>query len=269
MADQDDALDRLNQRLDVLSLKLDRQTLQMQAPPAEKKQAWWVTAIQFLGLPAAVVAIVMQTGQTAQMFESKEKTAAEARKVEAEAEKIRVESEKLRLELKEQQAKLAKESVSGAQVDATLNNIRATLASLDEMERRIRNERAESLLRKFIILWAAVWAIGLVFDIFTQLWSILLNSVTASIFMNRRHDGGERHQRLVRRISIVLPVMHQIPSLLRWAVQLSVLITLVGPVFDGVAQLNGADVTFRDVIRNVATAQFSTAIGQLARAMGA
>jgi hypothetical protein len=240
--------------------------------PSDKKPAWWLTAIQFLGLPAAVIAIVMQSGQTAQVFQSKDKTLAEVHKTEAEAQKTQAETEQLRLDLKEKEAKLASQKVSGAaqnvaQLDATINSIRATLSSIDVVSRKLRYERAELLLSKYVVLWAAIWAVGIVFDIFTQLWNLVSSSIVASIF-TRPYSDSRRREKLVRRLSIVLPVLNQLPHFLRWAFQLSILVALVGPLFDSLAAFNGSSVTLRSVFNSILTAHFSTAVAKIARAVG-
>jgi putative exporter of polyketide antibiotics len=122
-------------------------------------------------------------------------------------------------------------------------------------------------LAKYVILWAAIWAIGIAFDIFGQLWNLIVNSVAASVFTRRNRDP-KRQEVIVRRLSLTLPILNQIPYLLRWSLQLAILVALVSPLFDNLARFNGSDVTLRSVFGSIATGHFSAAVSRIAKAVG-
>jgi len=90
--------DILQRRIEVLELELKKRDLESATkPPATK--SWWGTTIEFLALPAAVLAIVLQLTQASGDIKTQAKTEAETAKAKVDTAKALVETEKLQLEL--------------------------------------------------------------------------------------------------------------------------------------------------------------------------
>jgi hypothetical protein len=251
------ALQPLTERIDLLSLKLQKQELQ-RGLETEDKKPWWSTAIQFLALPAAVLAILLQAGNVLSVAPDRDKTLAEAAKTRAETLKTQAELELLL----DQIAGKRGEGVKAYQeeIERTLPQLRETLARLDALVRP--RSLFEELFPKYIILWALFLGVALIFQILQQFWSLGLSSATALIFASDK-PPSERRKRARRVFSVAVPILHPLPNLLDWAIRVVIFGALVVPLFDEVATALGSDFTFSSVWESARELNFGEAVSRV------
>ena len=254
----------LTDRLEILSLKLDKQSLEASAKaPATKP--WWGTLLEFLALPAAILAIVFQIVQTTG-------TVGTGAKTEAETEKIKTEEIKTRVELQVLLDSIAEKRQQGAEaykneIEKTLPKLQETVERLKALEAQSNRFLIESTLAKFVLLWIIFHAVGLVFDIFSQLWSTLLSGGALAIFnrklKNRDEKSREKSERVRKLTTWAVAVLSPVPSILRWSVQLSIFIALMVPLFDEISRVLGSDITFQAVFNSAKSLSIGDAIGKV------
>ncbi len=261
----DQKVQALTQKLEILSLKLEKQALesQMKAPASKP---WWGTLLEFLALPAAILAIVLQITQTSGTFETQEKTVAET-------EKIRTEEIKTRVELQQLLDSIAEKKQKGVQayrdeVERTLPQLKAAVERLQALESQSSRFSIGISLTKFVILWVVFHAVDLAFDVLAQVWATLLSGTAIAVF-NRKEASKEgrrdriRRERMQRFMTWSVTVLSPVPSILRWSIQLSIFIALVIPLFDELAKLLGSNVTFISVFESAKALKIGEAIGKI------
>ena len=257
-------LQPIAQKLEILTLKIEKQALEASAKAgtAAPAKAWWLTVVEFLALPAAIMAIVFQITQTTGNVQSQEKTAAETQKIRTEEIKTRAELEQLLDTIAEKKQKGVE--AYRDEVEKTLPKLQETVERLKSLDAQSNRMFIESALAKYIILWVIFHAISLVFDILTQVWATLLSSSVVT-FYNRRPKKGDEEKFEWRRkfVSWAVPVLSPIPSILRWSIQLSIFIALMIPLFDEVSRLLGSNLTFDSVFESAKALRISEAIGKV------
>lgn len=246
---QESAVERLSIKIERMELEQKRKELE--ASGKQPQKAWWVTIVEFLALPAAVIAIVAQLTGTLGTVHDQEKTQAETQKIRTEEIKTRAELEGLLDELAEKKQK-GVESYR-AEVEKTLPQLQDTLDRLRAINAQSDKALLERVLPKYILLWILFHAVGLFFDVIAQAWSALLASTTMAVF-NRRRDGKfeekkeARWDRIRRTTQWVVTFAAMIPNVLRWSIQLSIFVALMVPLFNETAHLLGSDITFDHII---------------------
>lgn len=254
----------LTDRIELLTLKMEKQALEASVKTPTAKP-WWATVLEFLALPAAILAIVFQIAQTTGTVGTQAKT-------EAETEKIKTEEIKTRVELQQLLDTIAEKRQKGAEaykdeIEKTLPKLQETVERLKAVETQSNRFLIESALAKYVILWIIFHAVGLVFDIFSQLWSTLLSSGAMAVFNRKPKDrddkSREKSERLRRLASWSVAVLSPIPSILRWSIQLSIFIALMIPLFNEVSRALGSDLTFHAVFESAKALRIGEAIGKV------
>lgn len=254
----------LDHKLEVLSLKMDKQSLEA-ATKAPSSKPWWGTVVEFLALPAAILAIVFQIYQTTGSVQTQEKTAAETQKIKTEEIKTRAELEQLLDTLAEKKQKGV--AAYKDEIEKTLPKLQEAAERLKALEGQPTRLLIQSAVAKFVILWILFHAIGLVFDIFSQLWSTLLSSSAMAIF-NRKHRPNdeknyEKRERTRRITTWAVAILGPVPSVLRWSVQLSIFIALMIPLFNEISHMLGSDLAFANVLESAKGLRIGEAIGKV------
>jgi len=142
--------DILQRRIEVLELELKKRDLESATkPPATK--SWWGTAIEFLALPAAVLAIVLQLTQASGDIKTQAKTEAETAKAKVDTAKALVETEKLQLELAALRGKGP--TVQKEEVERLAPRIEESLQKLLSLQTQEQYRPLAATIAKFVVLW--------------------------------------------------------------------------------------------------------------------
>lgn len=259
-----DLVEGLSTKLDVISLKIEKRELQEGAGGQEKK-TWWTTLTQILGIPAIVVAILLQVAQTTQTGSDTVKTEAEAAKLRAEELKTRAELEILLDEIAAKKEKGIAEYRK--EIERTLPKLEATIGRLNQVASLAPPPTEQHVFSRYVILWAAFIGISLIFDIISQIWSTLLASTFAIVYQisrkKERKEVVERRERLRRIVQHAAPFLTPLPNIIRWAVTVSLFLAVVVPFFDSVAGELGSGVRFANIAESVGNLDFAEAISKL------
>ena len=255
----------LERKIELLELEQKKKDLEA-AIKAPSAKPWWTSAVELLALPAAILAIVFQMTQTTGSITDQEKT-------EAETAKIRIEEVKTRAELAGILDELAEKKGKGVEtyrqeVEQTLPKLQETIDRLNIIEQKANRATIETILIKYVLLWILFHAIGLFFDIVSQVWSTMLAS-TAMVVFNRRPKEGESENAYKRRRRVqniaqwLVALLSPVPSILRWSMQLSIFIVLMIPLFNEASFALGSSVTFDSIIGTAPSMELSETLGKI------
>jgi hypothetical protein len=255
----------LARKIELLELQQKKHDLEAatKSPPSKP---WWVSAIEFLGLPAVILAIVIQLTQASSNVQT-------TAKVEAETAKLKVEEVKTRVELQKMLDDLADTKKKGVaayreEVERTIPQLQQTIERLRLIESQSGAALLERSLAKYVLLWVLFHFVGLIFDVIYQVWSTLLSG-TSTFLSNlqfKDKDGREdykRRQRLLKYIQWGHLVLGPVPTVLRWSLQLSIFFALMIPLFNEVAIALGAKTPFEVVMAQAKNLEISAALSTM------
>jgi hypothetical protein len=250
-------LSALAKEIASLRLEQERRELAQQRRELEdsKRSApskpWWASAVEILALPAAVIAIVVQFTSASGNVQTTAKTEAETAKIKVEEVKTRVELQKMLDDL----AETKKQGVTAyrEEIERTLPQLQQTIERLRVVESQSKAVALERSFAKYVLLWVLFHFVGLIFDIVSQVWSALLNSVSTLVRTIKFRDKNgredyERQRRLSNVIAWAQLVLYPVPSILRWSLQLSIFIALMVPLFNEVSLAIGSQTSFEVVM---------------------
>jgi hypothetical protein len=208
---------------------------------SEPEDPWYVKWVKILGIPGIVILMLMQWGQFTLNTESTDKTRAETQKIEVERLKTQAELEKMLIEL---------EKTRSANTPNVEEETRRLQAAIDELQ-RLRSVEMTTLISdlfvKFVILWFVLRLIGWFFDVVATVWSIMLSAAVTALFS--WDFGWMRKLRGVVQVASV--VLHIVPQLLRWSVEIFVLLAVFQPVAFEAAILLGRPDEFTGMMSDV------------------
>jgi hypothetical protein len=243
-------LEALAQRLEVINLKLERNNLEAQRQPPkdkEKDQKWWSTAIQFLGLPALVIAMLFQYRQASEIPGNKAKTAAETSKIATEELKARAELQEILNRLEEK--KSASNPAFAKEIQQSLPQLQQAIQRLQQLNQQQSAGMSSILIAKYFVIWALLIGLGLVFQIVNHFWYAAISSGISLLYSSPDDRPPPKwRRRLARRLNVVQPMISPVPSILHWAVEVVIFAALVIPFFDSIARLLGSPVTLESII---------------------
>jgi hypothetical protein len=238
--------------------------------PAAKK--WWAVAIEFLGLPAAVIGLAVAFTTAVGNYHSDQKTVAETAQIKANLAKA-ADAGKLANDL------TAKEKEGPEAFDkAVLQNadkIKDALKSFQQAEEQAAKVNIQRSVLKFVLLWVLFNVVNLVFDVLGQGWrtatATLFYAVSAWLiaiqerYYREPNDGRPRRRlRWIERLQRIAPgfqvVLGPLPDILRWSIQLSIFATLLGPLFNEIAASFGSSITFADILREAEHLHFGATL---------
>jgi hypothetical protein len=156
---------------ELLATKLDliREKMEVLKPP-EKKEAspWYVVIVGILGVPAIIILMIMNFSQYQTSTFTTEKTIQETTKTKLEIEQLRSKAAELKATVKSEDIQSLKSS---------LNDVIPLLQqSATRLERQgnITSSIETSFLLRFIVAWAFLNFIGVVFSAFFAGWDLIV-----------------------------------------------------------------------------------------------
>lgn len=255
----------LLKKIELMELEQRKRDLEA-ATKAPSSKPWWASAVEVLALPAAILAIVIQLTTASGNVQTTAKT-------EAETSKIKTDEVKTRVELQKMLDDLAETKKKG--VTAYREEIERTMPQLQQTIERLRLIEAQSggavlgrSLAKYVLLWVLFHFIGLVFDVIFEVWSALLsagwNLLNGIRFKDKNGNNDyKRYERLQRYIQWSRLMLHPIPNVLRWSLQLSIFVALMIPLFNEVATALGAGTPFEVVMAQAKDFQIGAALSTM------
>lgn len=144
----------VEKRLDLLEIehKIDQRRRDSEAAnKAPLAKPWWASAIEFLALPAAIVAIVLQLTQASSNVQT-------SAKFEAETAKLRTDEVKTRVELQRMLDDLAETKKRGItayreEVEKAIPQLQQTIERLRILEAQSKTVTLERSIAKYVLLW--------------------------------------------------------------------------------------------------------------------
>jgi len=188
-----------------------------------------------------------QYRQATEIPGNRAKTAAETNKIATEELKARAELQEILDRLEE------KKAVNNAsythELQQSLPKLQQAIQRLQQLDQQQIASASSNLIAKYLVVWALLLGLGLVFQIVNHFWYAIISS-GASFLHSWTEDKPppKWRRRLARRFSIVQPMLYPIPSILHWAVELVLFTALVIPFFDSIAKMLGSSVTLDSII---------------------
>lgn len=240
-------------QLNKLSFQLEKQSLAAELKQPEKKN-WWTTAIEVLGLPALVIAILVQVGEATSNLGVPEKTQAEIEKTKTEELKARAELTQLLESIAEKKSKGI--SAYREEIERTLPQLETTLDRLNKIDANQNRWFLQEALAKYLLLWVVLFGVNLFFDLIIQVWSTILNTISNSIYaLSWTNQSSEQFRIRIQRLHRIMPWFHSIlgpiPNLCNWAVRVSIFIALVIPFFNELAMHLGSKENFESIFSHL------------------
>jgi hypothetical protein len=300
---------RLSDRIDGLSRRMDEQARSLEAREAaaaapvakpEERTPWWTIVAGLLAIPAALVTMYMQFNQAQGTLETTERTGVEIEKLRTEELKARTELELLLEDLRARRDDAGEETAgeTATRLEALIPRIEAAQARLDAAAEAAAEaadgaaaggDAATGLLLRYLLIWVALFAVGLFFEIVQRTWSLLLNLGMDVLFVMRprwpkdvpdedrearraREEAYERRRRTYERILAVAQVtmnpLRALPGFLDWALRIFVFAALILPFGEAVAATLGAPFGFESIWESVAAVDIGEAVGKLRVMLG-
>ena len=251
-------------KLELLELELKKRDLEA-AAKAPSAKPWWASTLEFLALPAAVIAIVLQLTQASGNVQTGAKTQAETAKIRVEEMKTRVELEKMLDDLAETKGKGV--TAYREEVERAIPKLQDAIESLRRLETLASSQLLERSVAKFVLLWILFHAVGLVFDVIQQGWGTLFASLFLFVFARRPKDDStsdhERHQKRLKYAQISAALLSPVPNVLRWSIQLSIFFALMVPLFNEVALGLGSNTQFDTLVQQAKHLEISRALAMM------
>lgn len=240
----------IKEHLKLLSEKIDNAKAQSGAEKSEKGKAWWTTVVELLGIPAVVVAILVQVNQISDSKGTPEKTFAETEKVKIESLKTRAELEGILNDLAEK--KQAGVAAYKAQIEETLPKLESTLQRLHDIEQKSHESTLQRILSVYVSMWIVYAALSLFFEILGHIWAALLNSLSNTLYTLNDYDPDKprnpTREKRIRKLQRLIPWIHSLfgplPSIIHWAIRVSIFVAILIPFFDQISHLLGSNETF-------------------------
>ena len=268
-------LELLELELKKVQLRADTDRLEAAQKKLEEERKnpalkpWWQKLVDLLALPTAVVALASGIITASGTVQTQKKTAAETAQITQSINKP-AETQKLATDLAEKQ----KEGPGAYGQAATQNagKIQEALQRLNQIDTHANATSPATIFTKFILIWILFHVVSLVFDIISQVWSMMMNSLnlTANYWTNKRRDDNasfERRFRLQRLVSATSILLSQAPNIVRWSIQLSIVVTLLAPFFDEIALQSGSPVRFAEIMREAKHLQFGAMLATMSHAL--
>jgi hypothetical protein len=255
------AAERIAINLDRVALRLEKLESQAGKDKPEKPNPWYLVVVQFLGIPAALLALTLQFYQVRDTGVNRDKTVAETQKINAEELKTRAELQKALDDIAEKRA-LGMDAYNKA-LDQSLPKIREALQNLNALRESASFNLAQKLLVKFIIIWVVFQGLGLVQDMVGQIVGVVFTSSYQLIMRTRIKETTKAI------FTTLFPLTLYIPSILFWAVRLFLFGVIVMPfVYEVVVVIGGNEDAAREIADKFIRFHFSDGIALLGSLLG-
>jgi len=214
-------------------------------PPAASPKSWWVIVVEFLGIPAAVIGLAVGITTASGNRATEAKTVAETVQIKAAMSKA-AETEKLASDLSTKQ----KEGPRAFEQAVTQNaeQIKDALERLQTLEEQSARVNVQRSVLKFVLLWILFNIVGLGFDVLGSVWGTATSTVIYTLMSFFPKMLESREGKPPRLFPAVVLILGQVPNILKWSIQLSIFVTLLGPLFNEIAVSFGSQTTFADVL---------------------
>jgi hypothetical protein len=242
----DRAYAQLLDKLDTVNAKLEKLE---EKTPAEKATPWYTVLINFIALPAAILAIMIQWGQVRSSGEDRAKTVAETAKFRTEEVKARAELEKTLDDLSAKRATSV--DAYRSELEAALPKIQKSLTELQVLTKTVKPEAEFNIVLKFIILWGCLIGMGLIFEIFTYIWQTLVSSLRT--FARNSRSTSQTWRNVV---SYADPFLLYAPMLLTWSIRWMFFFFLVVPFITELSGLLGFPNAISNAINSFGSLHF-------------
>ncbi|HIC47265.1 MAG TPA: hypothetical protein EYM37_11920 [Methylophaga aminisulfidivorans] len=251
------ALEKINNKIDRLGISIEKTELSEKKATGKFDESIWTTITKILGIPAIVIAIMLQFNQAEQSDQDTIKSVAETQKILTEEVKTRVEIEKMLNELADNKTKSVEDYQK--QIEEALPKIKQAVQELDELDSKSQQfPLLQSLLIIFVVLWILHHGIHIVFSIVEYVWSSI---ITLAVGLTQYLDHNSKFKRrLMRGLATSIPVLYPLAGVVRWGIELSVFILLLIPFFDYIALNLGVDIQAKSIIESAANFQIKEAI---------
>lgn len=259
----------IRERLTILSEKLDRNNEKLDTETSKKAKSWWTIIVEILGIPAIVVAILLQINQLTVTKGTQEKTSAETEKLKIDSLKTRVELEGLLNDLAEK--KQTGVAAYRKQIEETLPKIEATLYKLRSIEQKNHQSTLQRLVVVFVAMWVVFTGLGLFFEMLNHIWSTLLTLLSNTIYSLDSYESDKprnpKQYKRIHRMQRLFLWMHSllspVPSILHWSIRVSIFIAILVPFFDQICNLSGSNDTFNSIAKAASHGEIATAIARI------
>jgi hypothetical protein len=253
--------------------ELERQKLQIEleiskkqlaalgkTPPAPHKP-WWTVAVDFLGLPLAVVGLAVAFTQASGNHASEQKTIAETEQIRAGLASA-TQTSKLASDLSQKEKEGPKAFEQAVALNA--DKIQDALSRLQELEEQSARVTIQRSVLKFVLLWILFTIVSLVFDMIGTIWTAATNAVFYAMLKLFPNSFGDNPSSFVRNfLPVILMINGQIPTVLKWAIQLSIFAALLAPLFNEIAASFGSNVHFADVMMEARHLRFGSMLSTM------
>jgi hypothetical protein len=240
---------RLSDKIDALNAKIEKLT---EGKPPDKPM-WYTVLVNFIALPAAILAIVIQWGQISSSGGERAKTAAETTKLDIETLKTRAELEKTLDDLSAKRA-TGVDAYRDA-LEAAIPKIQKSLSELNILTKVVKPDIGLKIISRFILLWAIFIGISLIFDIFAHVIGAFTSSLYTWVYS--RPDISQPWKSAV---SYAQPVFLYIPIFFSWYVRWIVFFVLVIPFITELAGYLGFPHVVSDAISSFGRLHFMQAV---------
>src|SRR5471030_2198213 len=140
-----------SKKLEILKLELEIKKLDLQDRKTPTSKSWWAVAIEFLGLPTAVIAIVIQLTTASSVVGVNEKTKAETENQIAQREKTVIEIQQLISKLPD--ATTTDPATYKEKVQQNIPQLRSAVDRLSGVESGNTISLMQRSFAKYILLW--------------------------------------------------------------------------------------------------------------------
>ncbi|HEY4939871.1 MAG TPA: hypothetical protein VII56_00465 [Rhizomicrobium sp.] len=266
----------LTNKVDSLSNKIEFQQLQDAKKP-DAPVPWWEFLTKFLGLPAVVLGLVLTFTQILSGSKTEATSTvlsnAQTASANADANKLNAETLKLKLEIDDLTRKQATgHKLTETDADRLLTKVQDVLTHPPAISQPFR------IIWKYIAISLFLIGLGLVFQVIYTVWATLINSVENWLYNSlkvdwtseesdddrkKNQERQKRYEKLRKIWRYAVGFISPLPSVLDWAIRLSVFVAVALPLFDETAASLGSNIRSSQIIRAARGIDVVGAIGAL------
>jgi len=267
----DEKIDKLTSSLEKLNenFKEFAHTTQIKAQQEEieklksGKEPWWSNLIKFIGLPAAIVVLVLNFKQTGNVTKDTELK-------EAEIEKTKLETLEKRLAILTDSTNIQKIETNQDRLKLK-KDVEAITSIINEIKEIKSSNNTNTLISRFIIISLFFIGISLVIRIFSFLWHNFFDSLYRYVtfkWSKLRWESDDKlkqkkYERRLKRLEWSRVITNAIPTILSITIDFLVVTAIVIPLFNLASNDMDSQLTFQNILNSVKRLDFVNAIKQL------
>lgn len=227
------------------------------------KEPWWANLIKFIGLPAAIVVLVLNFKQTGNVTKDTELKQAEIEKTKFETleKKLNILADSTNIEKLENNKDRTKLREDVAQISGLIKEFKEVKSS----------NNTNTLISRFIIVSLFFIGISLVIRIFSFLWDNFFNSAYRYLrdkwgkIRWEHHDKVKQanYEKRIKLLDWSMVVLNLVPTVLSIFIDFLVVVAIVIPLFNVTSNDLDSQITFQNILNSVKHLDFGGAIKQL------